>query len=223
MVAAFAIAILAGAGLLMLPVATTEREAAPFLVAIFTSASAVCVTGLIVVDTATYWSTFGEVVIMGLVQIGGFGIMTLASLLLFLVAGRLGLRGRLIAQAEVATPLLSDVRRLVFAVAKLSLLFEALAATVLTIRWWTAYDYSFGRSLYLGVFHAVTAFNNAGFALWTDNLTPFVTDGWICVTIALAIIAGGIGFPVWLEIRQLLPLPGGGRCIRSSPSSSPGF
>jgi trk system potassium uptake protein TrkH len=202
-VAAFAIAILVGAGLLMLPVATEEREAAPFLVATFTSASAVCVTGLIVVDTPTYWSTFGEVVIMGLVQIGGFGIMTLASLLLFLVAGRLGLRGRLIAQAEVATPLLSDIRRLVFAVATLSLFFEALAATVLTIRWWTAYDYSFGRSLYLGVFHAVTSFNNAGFALWSDNLTPFVTDGWICVTIALAIIAGGIGFPVWLELRRL--------------------
>jgi trk system potassium uptake protein TrkH len=203
LVAAFAIGIFAGAGLLMLPVATEEREAASFLVALFTSASAICVTGLVVVDTPTYWSTFGEVVIMGLVQIGGFGIMTLASLLLFLIAGRLGLRGRLIAQAEVATPLLSDVRRLVFAVATLSLFFEALAATVLTIRWWTGYDYSFGRSLYLGVFHAITSFNNAGFALWSDNLTPFVTDGWICVTVALTIIAGGIGFPVWLEIRRL--------------------
>jgi trk system potassium uptake protein len=202
-VAAFGLAILAGAGLLVLPVATEEREAASFLVALFTSASAICVTGLIVVDTPEYWSTFGEVVIMALVQIGGFGIMTLASLLLFLVAGRLGLRGRLIAQAEVATPLLSDVRRLVFAVATLSLLFEAVTATVLTIRWWTGYDYSFGRSLYLGVFHAVTSFNNAGFALWSDNLTPFVTDGWICVTVALAVIAGGIGFPVWLEVRHL--------------------
>ena len=202
-VVAFGIGILAGAGLLMLPVATEEREAASFLVALFTSASAICVTGLIVVDTPEYWSTFGEVVIMALVQIGGLGIMTLASLLLFLIAGRLGLRGRLIAQAEVATPLLSDVRRLVFAVATLSLFFEAVAATVLTIRWWTGYDYSFGRSVYLGVFHAVTSFNNAGFALWSDNLTPFVTDGWICVTIALTIIAGGIGFPVWLEIRRV--------------------
>jgi trk system potassium uptake protein len=202
-VVAFGVGILAGAGLLMLPVATEEREAASFLVALFTSASAICVTGLIVVDTPTYWSTFGEVVIMALVQIGGLGIMTLASLLLFLIAGRLGLRGRLIAQAEVATPLLSDVRRLVFAVVTLSVFFEAIAATVLTIRWWTEYDYSFGRSLYLGVFHAVTSFNNAGFALWSDNLTPFVTDGWICVTIALTIIAGGIGFPVWLEIRRL--------------------
>ena len=146
-------------------------------------------------DTPTYWSTFGEVVIMLLVQVGGFGIMTLASLLLFLLAGRLGLRGRLLAQAEVAAPLLADVRRLVFAVVKLSLIFEATGATVLAVRWWTAYDYSLGRSIYLGIFHSITSFNNAGFALWTDNLTPFATDAWICVTIAFLIIAGRARLP----------------------------
>jgi trk system potassium uptake protein len=202
-VGGFAFAIFAGAALLLLPLATEDPGRASFLTAVFTSASAICVTGLIVTDTPTYWSSFGEVVIMGLVQIGGFGIMTLASLLVFLVAGRLGLRGRLIAQAEVAAPLLADVRRLVFAVATLSLVFEAIAATVLALRWWTGYDYSFGRSVYLGIFHAITSFNNAGFALFSDSLAPFATDGWICVTVALAIIAGGIGFPVWLEIRRL--------------------
>ena len=125
-VGAFGIGILVGAGLLMLPFATESGESASFLTAIFTSTSSICVTGLIVVDTPTYWSTFGEVVIMLLIQVGGFGIMTLASLLVFLLAGRLGLRGRLLAQAEVAAPLLADVRRLVFAVVKLSLIFEAL-------------------------------------------------------------------------------------------------
>ena len=206
-VGAFALGIFAGTGLLMLPFATESGERAPFLTAVFTSASAICVTGLVVVDTPTYWSTFGEVVIMLLVQIGGLGIMTLASLLLFLLAGRLGLRGRLIAQAEVAAPLLADVRRLVFAVVTLSLIFEAIGATILAIRWWTGYEYSLGRSIYLGIFHAITAFNNAGFALLTGNLTPFVTDRWICVTIALPIIAGGLGFPVWLELSRLWRRP----------------
>jgi trk system potassium uptake protein len=196
-----------GAGLLLLPFATETGGRAPFLTAIFTSTSSICVTGLVVVDTPTYWSTFGEVVIMVLVQVGGLGIMTLASLLVFLLAGRLGLRGRLLAQAEVAAPLLADVRRLVFAVIKLSLVFEAAGATVLALRFWTGYEYSLGRSVYLGIFHAITAFNNAGFALWTDSLTPFVTDGWICVTVALLIIAGGLGFPVWLELSRLYRRP----------------
>ena len=207
LVGAFAIGIVVGAGLLLLPFATESGERAPFLTAIFTSTSSICVTGLVVVDTPTYWSTFGEVVIMLLVQVGGLGIMTLASLLVFLLAGRLGLRGRLLAQAEVAAPLLADVRRLVFAVIKLSLAFEAVGAAVLALRFWTGYEYSLGRSVYLGIFHAITAFNNAGFALWSDNLTPFVTDGWICVTVALLIIAGGLGFPVWLELSRLYRRP----------------
>jgi trk system potassium uptake protein TrkH len=207
LVAAFGLGIVVGAGLLLLPFATETGERASFLTAFFTSTSSICVTGLVVVDTPTYWSTFGEVVIMLLVQVGGLGIMTLASLLIFLLAGRLGLRGRLLAQAEVAAPLLADVRRLVFAVIKLSLVFEVLGATVLALRFWTGYEYSLGRSVYLGIFHAITAFNNAGFALWTDNLSPFVTDGWICVTVALLIIAGGLGFPVWLELSRLYRRP----------------
>jgi trk system potassium uptake protein TrkH len=207
LVAAFALGIVVGAGLLMLPFATESGERASFLTAIFTSTSAICVTGLIVVDTPTYWSSFGEVVIMALVQVGGLGIMTLASLLLFLLAGKLGLRGRLLAQAEVAAPLLADVRRLVFGVVKLSLIFEAIGATVLALRFWTGYDYSLGRSIYLGIFHAITSFNNAGFALWSDSLIPFVTDGWICVTVGLLIIAGGLGFPVWLELSRLWRRP----------------
>ena len=207
LVGAFAIGIVVGAGLLMFPFATESGESASFLTAIFTSTSAICVTGLVVVDTPTYWSSFGEVVIMLLVQVGGLGIMTLASLLIFLLAGKLGLRGRLLAQAEVAAPLLADVRRLVFAVVKLSLTFEAIGAVILAVRWWTDYDYSLGRSIYLGIFHAITSFNNAGFALWSDSLTQFATDGWICVTVALLIIAGGLGFPVWLELSRLWRQP----------------
>lgn len=197
---AFALGVLAGTALLLLPFATAEDGSASFTTALFTSTSALCVTGLIVVDTPTYWTQFGQVVILGLIQVGGIGIMTLASLLALLVARRLGLRTRLIAQAETAAPELRDVRRLVLGVVLLSLLFEAVAASVLTVRFWASYDMGLGSAVYRGVFHAVSAFNNAGFALWSDSLVGFVTDGWVSLTVAFAIIAGSLGFPVWLEL-----------------------
>jgi potassium uptake TrkH family protein len=199
---AFAVAILVGAGLLMLPVATVGPGGASVLTAAFTSTSSICVTGLIVVDTATYWSHFGQVVIMVLIQIGGLGIMTLASTLALVVARRLGLRSRLIAQAETGALDLGDVRRILFGVVVLSFVFEAIAATVLALRFALHYDYSVGSAIWRGVFHAVTSFNNAGFTLWSDNLVQFVTDGWISMTISLAVICGGLGFPVWLELRR---------------------
>jgi Trk-type K+ transport system membrane component len=130
--------------------------------------------------------------------------MTLASVLALILARRLGLRTRLVAQAEAAAPTLQDLRRVLLGVVILSLFFEAVTAAVLTARLWISYDFGFGSALYRGVFHAVSAFNNAGFALWSDNLVGFVTDGWISLTVALAIIAGGLGFPVWFEIRQRL-------------------
>jgi potassium uptake TrkH family protein len=204
---AFAVGILVGAGLLMLPVATEGPESASFLTAAFTSTSALCVTGLIVVDTPVYWSTFGEVVIMGLVQIGGLGIMTLASMLALVVARRLGLRTRLVAQAETGTLDLGDVRRILVGVAAFSFLFELIAAVILTLRFALTYDYSVSSAVYRGIFHSVTSFNNAGFALWSDNLMQFVTDGWVSLTISFAIIAGGVGFPVWLELRRELVRP----------------
>jgi len=204
---AFAAGILVGTLLLLAPFATTEPGRASFTTALFTSTSALCVTGLVVVDTPTYWTHYGQVVILGLIQVGGIGIMTLASLLALLVARRLGLRSRLVAQAETAAPELQDVRRLVVGVVLLSLLVEALAATVLTLRFWLSYDLAFGSALYRGIFHAISAFNNAGFALWSDSLVQFVTDGWISVTVALAIVAGGLGFPVWLELRRRFRAP----------------
>ena len=191
---AFALVILLGAVLLWLPFATTAEGSGSFLAAAFTSTSAVCVTGLVVVDTPAYYTAFGEVVIMGLVQIGGFGIMTLTSLLTLIVARRLGLRTRLIAQAESGALQLGDVRRVLLGVLVLSAIFETLAATLLTLRFAISYDYSLGRAVYHGIFHSITSFNNAGFALYSDNLVPFATDAWILVTIGATIIAGGLGF-----------------------------
>ena len=186
----------------MLPFATKAPGSASFVTALFTATSAVCVTGLIVVDTPTYWTQFGQIVILGLIQVGGLGIMTLASLLGLLVARKLGLRGRLVTQAERAAPELSDVRRLLVSVFILSAFFETIAAAVVGLRLWLSYDYNAGSAVYHGVFHAVSAFNNAGFALYSDNLVTFVTDGWVSLTLALAVIAGGLGFPVWLELRR---------------------
>jgi len=205
---AFAAAILLGTLLLMLPVARSGPEAASFTTALFTSTSAVCVTGLVVVDTPSYWSGFGEAVILGLIQVGGFGIMTLASLLGILVTRRMGLRTRLTAAAETKTVGLGDVRTVVAGVVKVSVLFEAATALVLALRFWLGYDEPIGRACYLGIFHAVSAFNNAGFALYSDSLTRFVEDPWICIPIAIAVIAGGIGFPVLFELRKELRRPG---------------
>jgi potassium uptake TrkH family protein len=199
-VLAFAAAVLVGTLLLLLPVARAGDDGASFLTALFTATSAVCVTGLVVVDTPTYWSPTGQAVIMALIQVGGFGIMALTSLLALLVARRLGLRTRLLAQAETKALRLGDVRRVLLGVALLSLLFETATALVLTGRLYLSYDYSPGDAVWHGTFHAVSAFNNAGFSLWSDSLMGFVTDGWISLAVAGAVIAGGLGFPVWIEL-----------------------
>jgi potassium uptake TrkH family protein len=200
-VLAFAVASLAGTGLLMLPFATESGQVTNPGEALFTATSAVCVTGLAVVDTATHWSTFGEVVILVLFQLGGFGIMTLSSLVAVALSRRLGLRRRLLAQAETGTMDSGDVRRIVLGVAAFSLLFEATATVLLTWRFWVDTDVSLGRAAYLGLFHAVSAFNNAGFALFSDSLMGFTSDWWMNLTIGFAVLAGGIGFPVWLDVR----------------------
>ncbi|NUW09409.1 TrkH family potassium uptake protein [Streptomyces sp. CAI-21] len=208
-VAGFATAVAAGTGLLMLPVARAGPGGAGVMEALFTSTSAVCVTGLAVVDTPGYWSGFGQAVILALIQVGGFGIMTFASLLVLLVSHRIGLKARMTAAAETKTLGLGDVRSVVTGVVKVSLLLEAVTALALTLRFATDYDEPWPRAAWLGVFHAVSAFNNAGFALYSDSLMGFVTDPWICLPIALAVIAGGLGFPVLFELRRRFRKPRG--------------
>jgi trk system potassium uptake protein len=202
---AFLLAIGLGAVLLMLPAARADDGATTVMPALFTSVSAVCVTGLVTVDTATFWTPFGQAVILGLIQVGGFGIMTLATMLGLLVSGRLGLRSMLVAQSESHTLNLGDVRGVLRRIAMMMLAFEAVTALVLTARFRVAYDESLADALWHGIFHAVSAFNNAGFALYTDNLMPFVADAWICVPLSLAVVAGGIGFPVISELWRRTP------------------
>ena len=197
---AFAAAILVGTALLWLPLARAGQGGAPFSTALFTSTSAVTVTSSVVVDTATYWTPFGQATIIILVQIGGLGILTGAALLFLVVLRRLGLRTRLVAQAETPGVDLGDLRRIVLAVGALAAIVESLATVILALRLWLAYDYSLPSSLWRGVFLAIGAFNNAGFSLWSNSLVPFATDWWMSLTVAFTIIIGGLGVPVWLDL-----------------------
>jgi trk system potassium uptake protein TrkH len=199
---AFGLAIAVGTGLLSIPFATESGQRTDFIDALFTATSAVCVTGLVTVDTASHWSTFGEVVILGLMKAGGLGIMTLATLFAVLVSGRLGLRARLTAQAETKSLTLADVRRLVRKVFLFSVSCEAVVTVALAVRFMTAYGMPFGTAAYSGLFHSVAAFNNAGFSLYSDSLMRFVADPWISLTIVLGIIVGGLGFPVVFELAR---------------------
>ncbi|HEU5110864.1 MAG TPA: potassium transporter TrkG [Micromonosporaceae bacterium] len=204
---AFLAATLVGTGLLMLPVSRAGPGSAPLLTALFTATSATCVTGLAVVDTATYWSGFGEVVLLVLVQIGGLGIVAMATLLGLLVSRRLGLRSRLMAQAETRTVALGEVRTMLARIGVVLIAIELAVSAVLAGRFWIAYDYPLGKAAWYGLFHGVNAVNDAGFALYPDSLIRFVGDWWICLPIALAVIVGGLGFPVLFELVREVRRP----------------
>jgi trk system potassium uptake protein TrkH len=194
-------AIAVGTLLLLLPISASS-EPATFMQAVFTATSAVCVTGLIVTDTPVFWSGFGQAVILVLIQIGGLGVMTVASLLGVLVSRRLDLSTRLVAAASTRTVGLGDVRRMLVRVVVLALIVEGVVALVLTVRFAVAYDEPLGRAVWDGVFHAVSGYNNAGFALFSSSLMDYVTDPWICVPIAVATILGGLGLPAIMEVLR---------------------
>lgn len=205
---AFAAAVLLGTVLLMLPISRTPGSAADLMVASFTTVSAVCVTGLITVDTATYWTPFGQAVILALIHVGGLGVMALATLLTLAVRGRLGLRRTLVAQRETHANTLGDVRMILGRAVLLMLAIELLVTVLLTLRFRAAYVDSWPSALWNGVFHAGSAFNNAGFALWSANLIDFVADPWIIVPVCVAVVLGGLGFPVLRELRRRWRTPG---------------
>lgn len=198
----FGLTIVVGTLVLMLPIAKAGAGGAGVLVALFTATSAVCVTGLTVADTSSYWTPFGQVVILVMIQLGGFGIMSFASLLGVLMARRLGLKSRVQTAAETKSTGFGDVRSVLLGVLRITAITELLVALALTLRFAIGLGNPWGHSLWLGVFHSVSAFNNAGFALFSDNLMGFVGDPWICLPIAAAIIVGGLGFPVLFELGR---------------------
>jgi trk system potassium uptake protein TrkH len=201
----FLISIAIGTALLMLPVAAYGEGGTDLSTALFTATSAVCVIGLSTVDTAGHWSVFGELVLVALMQVGGLGVMTFASLLALLVIGRLGLGSRLVTHTET-THDPGTTRRLLFGILRISLLIELTVWLILTLRLWLAYDQGPGKAAYFGLFHAVSAYNNAGFSLWSDSLMSVAGDPWIVLPISFAFILGGIGYPVLLELSRRFPL-----------------
>lgn len=186
---------------LLLPVARVDGSPDP-LAAAFTTVSAVCVTGLTVVDTPTYWTGFGQAVILLLMQVGGFGIMTLATLLSLLVRGRLGVTGQLRVRAESHAFDTGSVAKLIVAIAVRMVAAEAVVALILAVRFGTTYGDSLGAAVWHGVFHSVSAFTNASFMLYSDGFVRFVGDPWICLPVCAAIVAGGIGYPVFFELAH---------------------
>lgn len=199
---AFAGAIIVGGLLLSSPAANTQGVFTSLVDGIFTATSAVCVTGLTVLDTATHYTLFGKLVILILIQAGGLGLMLIASLLSMLVIGRIGYLTRLSTQRESSAVSGEDVRTAALMIIKLSLAIESVVAAILAIRFGLAYGDDPAGAIWHGAFHAVSAFNNAGFALYSNNLMDFVADPWLCIPISLAIILGGLGFPVLVQLRQ---------------------
>jgi trk system potassium uptake protein TrkH len=198
LVAGFAVLIVVGTMLLALPISAADRSWTPFSAALFTATSAVCVTGLVVVDTATHWSPFGQVVILVLIQVGGFGFMTGSTLLLFLLVGRrTGLRDRIMAQASTGVPDLGSVTHVIRRVAVFTLIAEGIGVLVLFFAFAARYG-DLGQAAWHGLFHSVSAFNNAGFDLIGEfrSLTPFVDDPFVLVPIGVLIVVGGLGFAI---------------------------
>ena len=196
----FAFVILVGSVLLSLPVASATGESVGYFDALFTSTSCVCVTGLVVVDTGTAYSTFGHVVIILLIQIGGLGFMSVAMLYFMLLGKRVTLGTRLLFQESLNEDRIGGLVRMMRWVIFSALSIEAVGAALLATRFIPIYG--FGKGLWYGVFHSISAFCNAGFDLigGYQNLMPFQFDPVVNITITLLIIIGGLGFGVLLDI-----------------------
>ena len=198
----FALFILAGALVLMLPVASASGRSTEFSTALFTATSAACVTGLTVVDTEHHWSAFGQAVLLVLIQVGGIGIITVASLLGLLVSRRFSMGMQSSMQAEMRGIGSRDVRRVVRRIAVLSIAVEAALAVVLTARFVAGHGQPIGEAFYSGVFHAVSAFAGAGFSLYSQSLAAYSGDVWVVVPVGVVGFVAGVGFPVLFEIAR---------------------
>ena len=201
----FAAGILIGALLLMLPIATRGEGGASFPDALFTATSALCVTGLIVQDTATYWSEFGQAIILMLIQIGGMGVVTIAVAIAVASGRRIGLRQRSIMQDSISAEKVGGIVELTGFIIKMTVIFELCGAALMA----PAFCREFGilRGIWYSVFHSVSAFCNAGFDLMGvkekfSSLTSYVGSPLINIAIMALIIIGGIGFSTWDDVRK---------------------
>ena len=201
----FAGVILLGALLLMLPISTTGENITPFNETLFTATSAVCVTGLVVQDTGCYWSTFGQAVILALIQIGGLGVVTVAASFALLSGRKISLMQRSTMQDAISAPKVGGIVRLTRFILRGTFLIELLGALAMLPVFCRDYGW---RGIWMAVFHSVSAFCNAGFdILGTGNnlypsLTSYAGSPIINITIMLLIVTGGIGFLTWDDICE---------------------
>ncbi|HEY0217358.1 MAG TPA: potassium transporter TrkG [Cellulomonas sp.] len=200
-VGVFAVVIALVTGLLSMPWATASGHRAPFVDALFTATSAVCVTGLVTQDTGTYWSAAGHVTILVAIKIGGLGVMTLASILGLAVSRRIGLTQRLLVTSETKTTRLGEVGSLLRTVIVTSTALEVAIALILVPRLRMLGD-SWGEAAWHGVFYAVSAFNNAGFVPTEAGLTEYASDWWVLLPIIVGVFIGSLGFPVILNVAR---------------------
>lgn len=201
----FLVLIIAGALLLMLPVSSKDRTMTPFIDALFTSVSASCVTGLVVRDTQTTWSLFGQIVILGLIQIGGMGVLTMTTFFTKVMGRNIDLRSRTAMQEAVSAPNIGDIAKLTEFIVKGTILFEGLGAVLVMpvfIR-----DFGFARGVWYSVFMSISAFCNAGFDLMgsaggeCSSLTFYAANPVINIVFIFLILTGGLGFLTWDDIR----------------------
>ena len=197
--------IIIGTVLLMLPVSSRSGESAGFVSALFTAVSSSCVTGLVVLDTATSWSFFGQAVIICLIQIGGLGFMTIATMFSMLLKRKMGLREREIMVESINTEHIGGIKNLTKKIIAGTAIFEGAGALLLATRFIP--EFGWAKGIWYSVFHSISAFCNAGFDLMGikepyTSLVPFADDAVVMIVISLLVIIGGIGFLVWDDISQ---------------------
>lgn len=195
----YSLFILAGAGTLMLPVCLKSGELS-FIDALFTSASAVCVTGLTIVDTFSTFSRFGHIVIIILIQTGGIGIMVLSTIFLITIGKKISMTGRTLISDTYSFSKGQEISYLIWNIIKFTVVIESFGAVVLFIRFYPHQE--LGQALFNAAFHSVSAFCNAGFSLFSGSFTQFKTDWVVNLDICCLIILGGIGFVVLSEVKE---------------------
>ena len=194
--------IVLGAFLLSTPLSSVSRSWTNPLVSLFTATSATCVTGLVVVDTGTYWSIFGQIVILLMIQIGGIGFMALLSLLWMALKRKINIGERKILSAANGAMSSSNVTTLIKRIMIITFGCEILGAIILSFAF--ARDFGVGKGIYYGIFHSISAFCNAGFDLFGGfkSLTDYVNNPLVCITIMVLIVVGGLGFIVWTDLYE---------------------
>jgi len=208
LISSFLIVIIVGSLLLTLPIATTSNQAMNFIDALFTSTSATCVTGLIVVDTGSYFSFFGQIVILLLIQIGGLGIMTISTAFALIFGRKLTAKLESVMQNVMGESNRLNLFQLLKYVVGITVLFEAIGAVFLFFTFKDVFPNTL-KAVYYSVFHSVSAFCNAGFSLYADNFESFANNLNINLVITSLIILGGLGFVVIMDLKRHIFHKGG--------------